>query len=83
MIVLALQFSAAATLPVVMGPHLKKDIVQLGKVQKRVTKTTKGVEQLPYEKSLQHMGFQFGKMVCKGTGGHDTGIYRVYIQIQR
>ncbi|MDF7910158.1 hypothetical protein P4822_14885, partial [Listeria monocytogenes] len=34
----------------IWSPHLKKDILELEKVQKRVTKMMRGMEQLPYER---------------------------------
>ena len=37
-------------------PHLKKDIVELEKVQKRVTKMITGLGHLPYEERLQRLG---------------------------
>ena len=36
--------------------HLKKDIVELEKVQKRVTKMITGLGHLLYEERLQHFG---------------------------
>ena len=36
------------------SPHLKKDIIQLEKMQKKATKMIKGLEHLPYEGRLQH-----------------------------
>ena len=34
------------------SPHLKQDIIELEKVQKRATKMIKGLEHLPYEGKL-------------------------------
>ena len=38
------------------SPHLKKDIVEVEKVQKRVTKMMTGLGHLPYEERLQCLG---------------------------
>ena len=38
------------------SPHLKKDIIELEKGQKRATKMIKGLERLPYEGSLHQLG---------------------------
>lgn len=41
--------------------HLKKDITELVKLQRRAAKLVKGKAKLPSEDSLQIMAFQFGE----------------------
>ena len=49
------------------SPHQKKDVMELGKVQKRATKMIQGLEHLPYEGRLYQLGlFSLEKKEAKG-----------------
>lgn len=51
-------------------PHLKREIVELGKVQMVRSNMSKGLKHLRYEEVLQHLGlFELEKQWKKG--GHN------------
>ena len=54
-------------------PHLKKDIIELEKVQKRATKMIKGMEHHRYEGRLQQLGL-FSLEKKKAKGRRDRGV---------
>lgn len=52
----------------VFSSSLRKDIFELGKVQGKVTRMIKGVEQLPNQESLNRIGWKLNDGV-----GYDRG----------